>query len=161
MTEYNPGLKEQLIKRMLPPNNCGVPVLSEETGIPLSTLYTWRQKALGKNSMSSKPNKPSEWSAKAKLAAIIQTATMTETERAAYCREHGLYIEQLDDWKIAFESLDLQDTPAGKRALAAERKKRRKLERDLVRKEKALAETAALLVLSKKVEAIWGSGEAE
>lgn len=84
---------------------------------------------------------------------------MNEAERSAYCREHGLYPEQLDAWKSAFEAMDATGTPADKAQLAAERKKSRKLEKELLRKERALAEAAALLTLSKKAQAIWGSGE--
>ena len=96
---------------------------------------------------------------KSKLAAIIQTALMNEAERSEYCREHGLYPEQIDDWKAVIESTDLNVgvmSKADKVALAAERKKSQILERDLRRKDRALAETAALLVLAKKAEAIWG-----
>lgn len=63
---------------------------------------------------------------------------MNEAERSAWCREHGLYPEHLDAWKTEFESL--ASRPVSRRELAAERKKRRQLEKELRRKEKALAE---------------------
>ena len=90
------------------------------------------------------------WDARAKLAALIQTASMNEAERSAYCRENGLYPEQLDEWKEAFETVDNTPSLADKRELTAARKKTNRLEKELRRKDKALAETAALLVLSKK-----------
>src|SRR3546814_4545595 len=83
----------------------------------------------------------------------------SDLERSAYCREHGLYPEQLEAWKQAFEAMDAGSTSADKAQLTAERKKSRKLEKELLRKERALAEAAALLTLSKKAQAIWGDGE--
>src|SRR3546814_1423290 len=93
-------------------------------------------------------------------SAVIQTAPMNEAERSAYCREHGLYPEQLEAWKQAFEAMDAGSTSADTAQLTAERKTSRKLAKELLRKERALAEAAALLTLSKKAQAIWGDGEA-
>ena len=84
---------------------------------------------------------------------------MNEAGRSVYCREHGLYPEPLDAWKEAFEAQDTGDSPADKILLTAERKKSRKLEKGLLRKERALAEVAALLTLSKKAQAILGNRE--
>lgn len=72
-----------------------------------------------------------------------------------------MYPEQPDAWKQAFEAMDAGSVPADKTQLVAERKKSRKLEKELLRKERALGEAAALLTLSKKAQAIWGDGEDE
>lgn len=74
---------------------------------------------------------------------------MNEAERSKYCRQNELYVEQFGYWKEDFEASGAS-SPADKRALTAERKKTRKLEKELLRKDRALAETAALLTLSKK-----------
>ena len=84
---------------------------------------------------------------------------MNEAQRAEYCRQRGLYPEQLDAWKAAFESLELGSEPASKAEVAQQRKENKRLEREILRKDKALAEAAALLVLSKKAQAIWGTKE--
>lgn len=109
--------------------------------------------------MPAKTSQPDGWDNKAKLAAVIQTALMNEAERSAWCRERGLYVEQLDAWKAGFEQGDAAGPPVSPAMLAAERKKTRALEKELRRKEKALAEVAALLTLSKKAQAIWGTDE--
>ncbi|GAB1387741.1 hypothetical protein MASR1M59_28890 [Melaminivora sp.] len=84
---------------------------------------------------------------------------MNETERSAWCRERGLYAEQLDAWKAVFEGMD--EVPAVTRSeLAQVRKDKRDLQKELQRKTQALAETAALLALSKKAQAIWGDEDA-
>jgi transposase len=83
---------------------------------------------------------------------------MNEAELAVWCRENGLYKEQLAAWKAAFESMS-SEPPSSKVEMAAVLKKNRALQKELDRKDKALAETAALLALSKKARAIWGSDE--
>src|SRR5690554_7201145 len=145
---------------MMPPNSQTVASISRETGVSAPTLYAWKKQFRTKGFVvPKKPNIPHRWDAKTKLAAVIQTAAMNEAERSEYCRQHGLYPEQLDAWKAAFESVDLAGEPVNKADLASERKKNKRLEKELRRKEKALAETAALLTLSKKARAIWGVDE--
>jgi hypothetical protein len=89
---------------------------------------------------------------------------MNESERAEYCRKRGLYPEQLAAWRRACEQANDWAEQRNQEHAKADRDQRRKmrdLERELQRKEKALAETAALLTLSKKARAIWGDGEDE
>lgn len=84
---------------------------------------------------------------------------MNEMERSAWCREQGLYVQQLDSWRQAFESMDDAGPRKSRSNTAQERKNLAKLQKELERKDKALAEAAALLVLSKKAQAIWGVDE--
>src|SRR5947209_7410829 len=101
------------------------------------------------------------WTATARLEAVIATAAMDEASRNAWCREQGLYPAELDGWK--------QDAIAGlgePRAASVvearqDRRRLKELERELHRKDKALAETAALLVLTKKLSAVFRNGEDE
>jgi len=163
MPTYSTEFKDNVVRKMMPPNSQSVEQVGQELGLSRSTLYAWKQQYRAKGHLvPATPSNPDQWDTKSKLAAIIQTALMNEAERSEYCREHGLYPEQIDSWKAAFESTDLAPTvmsKADKAELAAERKKSKQLERDLRRKDRALAETAALLVLSKKAEAIWGIKE--
>lgn len=99
-----------------------------------------------------------------KLAVIIETAALNQTEMAEYCRKKGLFAEQIQQWKAAFISSASADSqPKQRKVLSDEQKKDKqtikKLERELNRKDKALAETAALLVLTKKAQEIWGAPE--
>jgi hypothetical protein len=108
---------------------------------------------------------PAGWSARDKFGAVVETAALNEAELAAYCRERGLYPEQIRHWREACEQANDWDTraePASSRRRANRiRSASKSLERQLRHKEKALAETAALLVLTKKAEAIWGEAEDE
>lgn len=158
MPTYSLEIKEQIVRKMMPPNSQSVAHLSRETGISTFTLYAWKRQFQNRGFVvPANPSSPERWDARAKLAAIIQSAAMNEAERSAYCRENGLYPEQLNAWKEAFETQDSAGARAEKALLAAERKKIRTLERELLRKERALAEVAALLTLSKKAQAIWDS----
>lgn len=145
----------------MPPHNRTVASLSQEIGVSEATLYNWKKQFRAKGYVVPKKSTiADQWDAKAKLAAVIQTAAMNEAERSEYCRKHGLYPEQIEAWKSAFEASESLDaSPTTKAELAAERKKSRTLEKELRRKEKALAEAAALLTLSKKAQAIWGTNE--
>jgi hypothetical protein len=112
----------------------------------VTTLERWRAEALANGASVGSQR----WTAAARLQAVIATAAMDEATRSAWCREQGLYLAELDAWK--------RDAIAGlgepRAASAAEARQDRRrvkaLERELHRKDKAVAETAALLVLSKK-----------
>ncbi|MFZ2207460.1 MAG: transposase [Porticoccaceae bacterium] len=160
MTRYSAEFKEQMVRKMMPPTNQSVASIHRETGISTPSLYAWKRLFQSRGCVvPAKTSQPDGWDNKAKLAAVIETALMNEVERSTYCRERGLYVEQLDAWKAAFEQAGDTATAGSPALLAAERRKTRVLEKELHRKEKALAEVAALLTLSKKAQAIWGTDE--
>ena len=101
------------------------------------------------------------WDDETKLAVVIDTATLNEHELSIYCRERGLYVEQINQWRVAAVSGQSKNHLSKKEReeFAALKKRNRELEKELKRKEKALAEAAALLVLRKKAQAIWGDNE--
>lgn len=162
---YPEERKEAILKKMLPPNNKTIKELAEEEGISEATLYNWRKAARAEGRLL--PNgdsTPSGWSAADKFAAVVETAALNEAELSIYCRERGLYPEQIQQWREACEQANDWDRTQNRRlkeSRKADQKRLKELERDLRRKEKALAETAALLVLRKKAEAIWGEEEDE
>ncbi|WP_048801289.1 transposase, partial [Oligella urethralis] len=95
MSSYSPEFKAQIVKKMMPPNNQSVAQISRESGIHVSTLYSWKKQLQARGFVvPAKESRPDQWDTKAKLAAIIQTASMNEAERSSYCREHGIYPEQ-------------------------------------------------------------------
>lgn len=109
--------------------------------------------------MPGKRKTGAEWSADAKLAVVIETAPLSETELGAYCREKGLYPEQVQRWKDAcLQGADKHEDQ--EKAAQQQRKKDRqtikKLKSELRQKDHVLAETTSLLVLSKKLEALYG-----
>lgn len=132
-------------------------VVSREVGVGAGTLERWREVA------QSRPALGRAWTAGARLEAVITTAAMNEASKSAWCREHGVYPADLDKWRVSCTTalVDPQDAPASAQATRADRQRIKELERDLLRKDRALAETTALLVLSKKVSAIFNKGEDE
>jgi hypothetical protein len=90
------------------------------------------------------------------FAAVVETATLNELDLGAYCRRKGLFAEQIAAWRSACQRAnEPQPTPAERSAQRAEREQINQLSKELQRKDRALAEAAALLLLQKKVRAIW------
>lgn len=162
---YPKEQKEAVLKKMLPPNNKTIKELAAGEGISEATLYNWRNAARAEGRLMPDGDcAPHGWSAKDKFAAVLETAALNEADLSAYCRERGLYPEQIHQWRKSCEQANDWDRTQNKKLQQARRADQRRikdLKRDLRKKEKALAETAALLVLQKKVEAIWGEGEDE
>ena len=162
---YSAERKAAVLARMAPPSDIPLQQLSQEEGISAWTLSRWRTEARAKGALLPGPaSAPNGWSARDKFAAVVETAAMNEAELAEYCRRRGLYVEQLSGWRNACEQAnDRERPPTGRHARESrdDRKRIRELERELARKEKALAEAAALMVLRKKAEAIWGRREGE
>jgi transposase-like protein len=160
MAKYSPECKEAILKKMLPPLNMTVAELSREEGISEGTLYNWRDQLKREgHSVPGKKSTSDKWSAQAKFAAVVATASMPAAQVSQYCREKGLYVEQLERWKQdclnGFEASDAQEKKLQYRS-KQDKARIKELERDLRHKEKALAETAALLVLRKKLDALLG-----
>ena len=102
--------------------------------------------------------RPQDWSAEEKLAAVIEAATLPDEDLGAFLRRRGLHEAQLEQWRQqVLAGLGKRPARSSKRSVEARRVK--ELEKELHRKDKALAETAALLVLQKKVQALWGDGD--
>jgi transposase-like protein len=156
---YSEERKQQILNKLLPPSNMTVAEVSRIEGIGLQTLYNWRDKAKqqGRPVPGSKPTSE-HWSAEAKFATVLETASLNEAELSEYCRAKGLYVAQVKAWKAdalrGFMSSREQELEA-KRQRQADHKEIKQLKSELRRKEKALAETAALLVLRKKLNALW------
>lgn len=165
MARYPSERKAAILNKLLPPLNMTVAEVAREEGVSEQTLYNWRTKA--KESGLPVPGRAStteQWPADAKLAIVIETAPMSESELSQYCREKGLYVEQVKEWKdqclCGFQS-SREQAQAAKKQAKSDRAEIKYLKKDLRRKEKALAETAALLVLRKKLNALLGEDDEE
>jgi len=102
---------------------------------------------------------PDNWPAEARFAVVLETAALSEIELSEYCRRKGLYPEQVSAWRLACitgQQTEKAQRQAEREQAKTDKKRIRELERELRRKDKALAETAAILVLRKKLNAYWG-----
>lgn len=166
MRIYSAELKDSVIKKMLPPENRSVPELAQATGIPKDTLYSWRTQYRRTHGVAVTANDktPAHWNSQAKFTVVVETAALSEVELSEYCRKKGLYPEQVGVWREACRRANdtaVVPSKAERGKSQAQTKRIEQLETELRRKEKALAEAAALLVLQKKVQALWGEGEDE
>jgi transposase len=156
---YNDSFKEKIMQKLLMPRAPSLRTLEAEAGVPRSTLSDWKKsariegvsKANKGPDVSPRPATALIYTAEEKLALVLEAAALSDEQLGEFLRQRGLYSAQLTEWKAqALTGLRpaRQDTVQAKKIAA--------LERELKRKDKALAETAALLVLKKKVQEIWG-----
>jgi transposase-like protein len=157
MKRISPERKTSVLAKLLPPYNMTVAAVAQMEGISEATLYHWRNqaKAEGKPVPGAEKNSQ-QWPAEARLAVIVETATLSEAEIAEYCRKKGLYPAQITQWKQAFLQAPSTDDKA---ELRQSRKEIKQLKKELLRKEKALAEAAAILVLRKKLSDYYGEAD--
>lgn len=159
---YTDEERLKIINRTLPPENISVPKLAAEIGIPATTIYGWKKKFKKSKHLSSTAHLKKNWSAEAKFHVVLETYHLNEIDLGEYCRNKGLYVAQVKEWHkncIAATDSTAPDSLTLANSLKEQTNKVKDLEKDLERKNKALAETAALLVLKKKAQAIWGEEE--
>jgi len=163
--KYSKERREAVLRKMLPPESKSIAEIAEEEGISAGTLYNWRKAARAEGRLIPDGDAtPEGWTSRDKFAAVLETAAMNEEQLAAYCRKRGIFPEQVRQWREACEDANAWDHLQGKKlqvARRSDRKTLKKLQAELKRKEKALAEAAALLVLDRKAAAIWGEDEDE
>ncbi len=163
MRRYSEAVKADVRRRMSPPMRQSVAQISAELGIHVVTLYNWRKAwRLQGEVVPASEKDPEGWGATDKFTVVLETAGLNATELSAYCRERGLYPEQVERWRQASQDanekpvLTLKEQKELERLRAQDQKEIKRLKQELRRKEKALAEAAALLIASKKIQAFWG-----
>jgi transposase len=165
VARFSEEFKYSIIVQMMPPENRSIGEIARETGLSEATLYLWRKQARAKGlAVPSGEIESERWSAQDKFLIVMETAQLSEIELAEYCRSKGLFVEQVLAWKDNCMQANGGVTQQLSHLQQEIRQKNhdvKKLEKELRRKDAALAETAALLVLRKKANAIWGDGEDE
>ena len=164
MVTYRKEFKEAILQKVLANPGGNVLDIAMEAGIPASTLRTWYYKYCSENGVQLARKKKTGRQAEDKFNAVVETAHMSEAEVSEYCRTHGVYPEDLKQWRDDCisgcrsnpDKKVVDQAKADKKLLE---KKAKSLEKELRRKDKALAEASALLVLKKKAQAIWGDPE--
>jgi transposase-like protein len=154
---YSKEQKQWAVKQLQAPINRTVAEVASKTGITEVSLRTWLAASRAEAGQSEVQGK---WSSAEKFRVVLETAPLSQEEVARYCREKSILAEQLQQWRQACEQANAGTVPSQERGAGGAAQERiRSLERELKRKTEALAETAALLVLRKKADAIWGTGE--
>ena len=157
MARYGEAFRNRVVARLLPPESANMGAVAKEIGVSVQTLERWLEDA------QSRPTRGRVWTASARLDAVITAAALDEAGKSAWCREHGVYPAELEKWRLSATTAltEPEEARASPQATRQDKKRIKELERELLRKDRALAETAALLVLSKKVAAIFNKGEGE
>jgi transposase-like protein len=160
---YNKDQKEKALRLMAPPENRRIPEISDEMGIPQPTLYLWRKKAQEEGRVAPGDGRDAEaWGSEEKFRIVVDTIGLADAELSEYCRKKGVYPEQIESWRDACmraNSSRVEQIRAQKQHDKELHGQIKTLKKEVRRKDKALAETAALLVLRKKAAAIWGEEE--
>ena len=156
---YSQEFRESIVKRALEPGAPTLENISRELGLGKSTISRWIEKASSVDGMSRRKiqgQRPNDRTPAQKLHLVNEASTLSDDELGEFLRKNGIHGAQLEQWrKDALAGLGAPlRRPSTKNS--PEAKKIRELEREVTRKDKALAETAALLVLKKKAQAIWG-----
>jgi transposase-like protein len=159
-------MKTRMVSRLTGPGALSATALSREVGISQGTLSRWLREAGTIKSMSTSkkdptPQSPRDWPLERKLRVVLESLSLSDTELGAFLRREGLHEAQLQEMRSSLEEAfsDKKKKPAKK--VSSEKKAIKKLEKELARKDKALAEVTALLVLKKKLEAYFSGDEEE
>jgi transposase-like protein len=160
MTEYSAAFKANMVRKMLVPGGMSATALAGRAGVPQPTLSRWLRDATERGMSGSKPTpprparRPSDWKPEEKLRVLSEADGLSGEELGELLRREGLHEADLAEWRRA--ALGALGGSAKAASGSAEARRVRELERQLLRKDRALAEAAALLVLQKKVQALWG-----
>lgn len=167
MVLYSEAFRARMVAKLTGPTPMTAGALAREVGVPQPTLSRWLKEASTLRRPMSRPKKPSphqppmkrpqDWTPEEKLAVVLEASGLTEADLGEFLRQKGLHEAVLAEWRTtALAALGGAAGKAERKAAAQATQRLRKLESELRRKDKALAEAAALLVLKKKAQALWG-----
>jgi transposase-like protein len=163
---YSESFIEQALVKVYSRGSRTIQSVAEELNINQYTVKHWmrnKEKALRNLTQPTAPEKrPQDWRAEEQLLALQESHVLTGDDLNAWCRERGLFAHHLSSWKSAFCNPQKASTAglSDPREVRGLKDENEQLKRELLRKEKALAEAAALLILQKKFRALW-EGEAK
>ena len=153
---YSEAFIEQALVKVFSRGGRPVRSVAEELNVNFYTLKNWmKRKSVNKPGVLLAPEKrPHDWTHEEQLTALMETHGMAGERLQAWCRERGLFAHHLTSWKAAF-CVEGKEVASGSRELRTLKDEIVTLKREAVRKDKALAEAAALLILQKKFRALW------
>lgn len=156
--KYSAEFIEQALVKVHSRGDQTIKSVAEGLGVNFETVKRWlKVHRIVRADVAEKERLPHEWRREEQFGALLETHTFNEEQLNAWCRERGLFPHHLEQWRIAFCASDA--VPAKAQSTKELNKEIAKLKKDLHRKDRALAETAALLVLQKKFQALWADEE--
>jgi transposase-like protein len=151
---------EQALVKVFSRGERTVKSVAQDLNMNYHTLKYWmKNKSVTKSGVTAaREKRPQDWTAAEQLVALHETHGLAGEALQTWCRERGIFAHHLTSWKTAF-CAEGKEPASGARQARALKDENMKLKRELVRKDKALAEAAALLVLQKKFRALWEDEE--
>jgi len=163
MKSYPPERKRAIINKMAGPNPVSIAELAKQEGISEPTLYAWRNQARKEGLLLPDADvSPEGWSSADKFNAVLESASLNQHQLSEYCRTRGLFPEQLTRWRqncARANDWDRAENASLAKQHRENRERIRELESEVHRKNKALADTATIIMLKKKAQEIWGDAD--
>ena len=159
-TKYPEAFIEQALVKVCSRGHRSVKSVADDLNVNHHTLKYWMKNKVvtTKDSPTAREKRPQDWTAAEQFAALRETHGLSDEALQAWCREHGIFAHQLSSWESAF-CAEVKESATSVREMRTLNDEIAKLKREIVRKNGALAEAAALLVLQKKFRALWEDEE--
>lgn len=152
---YTPEFKEQAISKALQRGDKSLQTIADELNISVSTLNEWLRKATDTMIDTPTEKRPIDWTRTQRFNALMQSTDLKGEALNSFCREQGIFSHHLQAWKAEFLTESAHSEKSAKSSNKALRDEVMQLKKELSRKDKALAEAAALLILQKKFQAFY------
>ena len=159
-SKYPEAFIEQALVKVYSRGHRSIKSVAEDLNVNHHTLRYWMKNrvVINKDAPTAREKRPQDWTAAEQFAALQATHGLPDEALQAWCREHGIFPHHLTSWEAAFCG-EVKESATGVREMRTLKDKVAKLEREIVRKNGALAEAAALLILQKKFRALWEDEE--
>ena len=158
MAKYSKGFRESILVKVLPPQSRSKSEVAAEAGITTRTIDNWL-KAARENTLDSKIIPPESKTLNEKITLVFESKSISISKLPKWLREKGLHSEHIQQWEQEIRSIGKRSNDTDTKEVKEIKLKNKSLEKELLRKDKALAEVAALLTLKKKAQEIWGDQE--
>lgn len=155
MKRYSEDFKKEIIKKLLLPNNKSTKELSEEVGVSVQTILSWRRKYISGRIEQHLPNAMNISNAD-KLKTLLEAKSLSDEDYGKWLRSKGIYSGQIKLWEEELDNFMKNDFKTMKDENLKLKNENKSLKKDLDKKDKALSEVSALLILKKKANLIWG-----
>ena len=156
---YSLGFKESLVKKVLPPHSRPISTVAKEAGVAVQSLRHWLAQAKDGTLANQDTIGGAHRSAREKLNLVIEARAVSTEDQGRWLREKGLHSEHITLYEQELRDLVSDSENTDKEEIKQLKKRNKQLEKELLKKEKALAEMAALYTLKKKADALWGEDE--
>ena len=155
---YSKEFRERILEQVLPPRNRPVEEVSEQFGVSAWSVHRWKR-AAKESTVAVGARRPSDRPLTEKLTLLLEGTAVAEQQRGEWLRAQGLHTEHLSLYEQEIRQSMTNKEKRQREELERLRKEKKALERELRRKDSALAEMAALVALKKKLELIFGEDE--